>query len=675
MSILTVTRPVTGLLARGAVALLLVLGATACGSDSTGPGGSSAGLTVRVTTVGAPTYSYSPDSVAIIACDVSLRAKAEGFAIEWQSAMFRWYLDAARTLPFDSVVVDAGSIQQSWGSASLAGGASATSDWNFRATVPFTTTVEYRFTDSQGNSGSTKPVAFSCRPPIAANPAPPSVTNVQVLPAGEVEPGDTVTVRYTFSSGAGLWQLVVGTTGACDTLVLVPGRLASGGTHDVRLVLPHGCTSGLQMQVVVQAVDAAVRVAEGQSGPVPVQDRTAPSLDLWMYHPEDGSTTRQLDGTYFGQDTIRLVVDAIDNGVVQSLQWSLEPGGIHDSVSLVGRTGPSVPVVIPNGLNGSYQLTVQVRDLAGLTSPVISSAPGAFALRPTLARPTVAQTTIPGDARDGIIDEPRGRIYLLHGNQQRLTVLSLATLAIEQTLQLSSLATGLDLSEGGDSLLLAVPGSRAYGVIDLRQPNLQLALTALTVGSPGCLEQQATVTVGGQLFLSCTAFNAATIQVDLATKAQRLRTDLTTRAVVRSLDRRVVAVGQPGGVMVYDPVLDAVSPSVPVQPGSFISVDRTGARIAVQLNVFDRNLQLIRVIPHNFGIAVPVSILSADGSYLHYRYGNYVIRAGVADGNSVDRVPFPYESEFFRLSPSGNFLVSVAGYGRPQSTVVVIDLR
>lgn len=672
-----------GLFATRVLTLLLALGAAGCSDDSVGPGGSSAGLSVRVASVAAPTYSFSPDSVAIIGCDVSLRAQAEGFGIEWQSAMFRWYLDSARTQPFDSVEVDAGTIQQSWGGANLAPGGAANADWKFQATIPFTLSLQYRFADAQGNGGITRPVAFSCRPPIAANSAPPSVTNVQVLPANEVEPGDTITVRYAVSSGAGLWQTVVGTTGACDTLIFVPGRLSLGGTRDVHLVLPHGCVSGQQLQVVVQSLDAAVRIATGYSGLIPVQDRTPPSLDLTIYHPDDGSTDRRLEGNYFGLDSILAVPFPLDNGVVRSLHWSLEPGGFQDSVSLVGLTGPVVPLVLPSGLNGSYQLSLFVRDGAGNASSPITSAPGAFTIRPTVARPTVAQTIV-GDARDAVIDEPRGKVYMLLGNRKELVVLSLSTLAIERTLSLSSVTTGLDLSEGGDSLLLAMTGSTAtrphgaLGVIDLRQSSLHLVENPLFDGVDGG-DWKAIAAVGGQLFMNRTDGSASTVQVDLHTGVERFRQDLTSYAMVRSLDRKVVALGRLWGtgaaVAAYDPVLDVVSSPVAVTPGNFLSVDRTGDHIAVQLNVFNKNLQLIRTIPHNFGIGVPVSILSADGSYLHYLYAGYVIRAGVGDGRSVDRVPFPYRSDFFRVSTSGNYLLSIHGFGWPQSTVVVIDLR
>ena len=69
---------------------------------------------------------------------------------------------------------------------------------------------------------------------------------------------------------------------------------------------------------------------------------------------------------------------------------------------------------------------------------------------------------------------------MLQTNERRLAIVSTATLQVTATIPTPGAPTGFDLTPGGDSLIVALPSSKALGVLDLRQASPQLALLPLT---------------------------------------------------------------------------------------------------------------------------------------------------------------------------------------------------
>lgn len=308
----------------GIFALVLL----AC-SDATGPG---LGVAITAISVSQPELLTTSEGYAQIQCRVTLEAKALGPGrAEWQEATFRWYLGRDSLVLFDSALIAAEEIRDSWGADTLSGSTNQRSSWTVWAGIPFDLEIAYGWT--AGGRRGTSTVRFACRPPASPPSTPPAITAMSLRTAGPYEPLDTIRIEFTAASQAGLWQSWVGIGGDCAFGQWTAEQLAHTRTRTVTLAVPSSCAPGSSLTAVayvqdVDGRDTALGIPLGL-----LVDRSPPTFSVWIGQ-------RGPAGFFFVGDTLPFTVLAIDNHEVRWVIWEIPALGRRDSVRAnAGNTG------------------------------------------------------------------------------------------------------------------------------------------------------------------------------------------------------------------------------------------------------------------------------------------------------------------------------------------------
>lgn len=640
-------------------------------------------MTISVTALHGPTFPFDPEG-PVIACAVDLRAVARGpQGAVWESATFRWYLGPDRATPVDSSIAPASEVRDSWG-GDIAAGATQETRWTITAGIPFSAAIEFRYRP-QGGSSQRATVTFTCGPTIGAGTPPPQITALAVEPpAKDPEPGDTLLVDYSVTSQAGLWLTAATLSGPCEIEQIFFDSLKTTLRRAVRIPIPRECGLNTPITVTIFALDAAAQeVSRRLETQISLVDRSPPTITPLFFPPGGGSATTSLTGNYFVGDSIHLLLHASDNYALRSFIWEILPTAVRDSVSLSG-TGMSrnVFIKIPPEAVGTIQLRLYARDSAGHTSNVVLTATDAIRVYATVARPTDS-ATVSGEIREIAVDVPRGLIYLLQSNERRLTAVFSATLDIARTIDLPWIPTDLDLSAGGDSLVLVVPSQQALAILDLRSSSPQPSLIPL-VGidtANGQRPWNVRVAANGKAFVAFRglALGAHTLlEVDLATGQQRVRGQHDGAELVRSPDASVILLaGGPVFLQRYESATDTFGPRRPPVRSGFASLNAGGTRLSVSLDVYDASLDFLRSVESPFGGPVAAqSAITVDGEDLymvHWPLG--VVRSRVSDGRMMDRTPNPIRPTYIRASPDGTMLITVDSQSGATSRLSTIRLQ
>ena len=671
---------------------LSLLAATTCSHDSTGLAPADVDVEVTVITVSAPTFvtvsapdSATPDSEPAIRCGAQLRATATGGTAKWLDARFLLYAGKDRSKPVDSVAFSAGQIQQSWGGGEISGGQAQNATWTVTVSVPWALTIAFQYQAAGGGKVQSATVSFTCGPIPPANSPPPTITSlVADTSATGLQPGDTLTVSYAATGPAGLWETVIQLSGPCTVRRVQAETLQVSVTHRTKIPLPIACQLGVPIGVTLQARDAALQQTTRRlATQFAITDRTPPFayplLGSWWH---DTGGTPMFARDYFVGDTIYIELNASDNYALKTLYWEVLPAGFRDSLVTSGQqVATFLALPVPPAWLGSIQLRFYARDVAGLTSDTVVTAPDSLRVAATIQRP-VAMTTLPAQLLDMQIDAKRGVLYVVPSWGNDLLTVSTTTMAIDSVL-LPYRPWGIDLSPGGDSLILTLPGQRALGIIDLRQASH--ALSVLPVAGLDTTNGQRLVNVkvvtNGRAYLPLegnTATAYTMLEVDLASGAQRIRTDAGTNgwvggiALERSYDHSTLVTNGNGPYFQrYDVAPDAFGPLRSARTSWGPTVDGTGQHIVVGLDLYDANLQFVRQIRSPVPGGVPARAVSPDGIYL-FEGLRGIVRARLSDGLLQDRSPAPFVPGLIRLSPDGLTLAMIDPVG---GRVAVMDLR
>lgn len=669
----------------------LALTGVGCGDATAPPPPLS--VEISVEHLGTPVIQTTEESVPTMACDVEFRASASGSgSAEWLGAKALWYAGTDRSTPLDSSEVPTSEVRTAWQKTGIDAGETQFSVWTFTYGAPFTASVEYRYKPAGGDE-KTAAVEFSCGPTTDIGTPDPSITELATTAvAGELEPGDTLTVDYTAASPTGMWQTAVLLSGPCEVQQLFAEQLETSVTRSIRIPLPAECRLGVPINVTAFARDAGLRTgARVLETHVALVDETPPTISP-LFLPSMGSALADLAGVFFGGDSISVAFQARDNHALQSLHWEVLPAGMatDGTLEVTGASAsPAIFLHIRPEASGPIQLRLYARDATGLTSNVVTTTAGAANVYPTVERAT-ASADVDGDTWDVVVDTRRGVAYLLQPNQGRISILSLSTMTVTGSIRMPSFPPDFDITTGGDSLIVVLPVDHALGVVDLTQASPQPTLIPLTLLDPTLDQHPAHLRTlsNGKAFVSLagsmpTAY--VLMEVDLATGAQTIRTDAGESGYVgggllgRSLDHSVVVVN--GGATYfqrYDVATDhfgargspAVNDVAPV-------LDATGRYVAIGLDVYDQSLQhLRRVSSPILPGGVIATALSADGEELYQILSNTgLIRSRVSDGAILDRTLNPISALEMRISDDGALLVTTREISDNSSKASTIDIR
>jgi len=520
------------------VAFAIVAFAMVACSDATGPG-SSVTVSVTVSQLHGPTLGMIDDTMPKVSCGAEMFAIARGTGqVTWLNADVRWYGGVDGSVLFDSASFTTENIQSAWGQPTIKGGQSQAMTWNLYATVPFKAIVRYHYRQQNGHQDTTS-VAIDCGPQVPAGTPAPSVTNVAVQSGSDVvQPGDTLSVTYTASSPVGIWESVVQLSGPCDIRRIIPDSLHTSVTRTVRIALPRECGLGQSIIAAVGTWDAAMQEsARTLDTHIALLDVTPPTIRPEYNSRGEGGWSFTLSGDYFAGDSIEIIPNASDNHALRSFVWEFAPAGAKDSVIATnGGVPDAMYIVVPRNVTGPVQMRFYAHDAVGLTSDtVIAGQDGGLKMYPTLAQP-VKSATVSGEIRDLAIDAPRGLVYLMQSNERRLAVLSLDGMTVTPV-PLPAVPTDLALTPSGDTLVVLLRPMRALGIIDVRQSPLQPSIVPLmTVDTSSTRYPVAMrVAANGKAFVAIpdTVPNTcALLEVDLASGAQRVRTDAGDGAMI-----------------------------------------------------------------------------------------------------------------------------------------------
>ena len=662
---------------------------TACG-DSTAPG-AQVDVAVSVAQIVGPNIDQAPDDGNRVACEVTLHARATGNGrASWGDATFRWYAGKDRSTPFDSSVASAIDVRRAWADSSItAGGGLQTARWNIWANVPFSGGIDFHY--RVGTRERTTSLKFDCGPPIVAGAEPPSFSDISAQSlAAELEPSGVLNVAYTVSSPVGVWRTAVLVSGPCEVTHEFDEPLARSVTRAVAISLPADCALGVPVYVTVFATDATLdRRARQITTPYVLVDRTRP----WIR----GTVAARPAGPFFVGDTIDFAVNTGDNNVVRSITWEARPFGARDSIETPPRGGDAkVRIPVQAGWAGQAELRYFARDAVGLVSDTIVSAAGSVAVYPTVDRPTGVVDL--GDdtwSTDEAVDVTRGVVYLMDPLRRQIVVASLASRTVVSTIPLSLYPATIDLTPGGDSLLVALPEVGALGIIDLTRTVRRLELMPLdsipgygTVKPSSVSEVRALANGKAYVVVNVDPGGRRLVEFDLATGAQRPRYDAGTGSAVggstvegllltRSPNGAVMTVRTGDCVQRFDSTTDQFGPCTRTQTSGVVSAaDAAGQRFAIGPDVYDaswRHLSRTELLPAGSGFG---SVLTLDGRDVYLPYAGALVRASATDGRILNRQLPAMRVGRVRLSPDGTFVLAVGtsvATGNP--AIGVIDIR
>lgn len=669
----------------------LALVGAGCG-DATAPP-EPLSVEISVYHLGTPVIGIAEESYPTMTCEVEFRASSSGAgSAEWLGAKALWYAGTDRSTPLDSGVVSSSEVRTAWQKTGIAAGETQFSVWTFTYGAPFTASMEYRYKPAGGDE-KTAVVEFSCGPTTAAGTPDPSITALGTTAVeDELEPGDTLTVDYTATSAAGIWQTAVALSGPCEVQQLFAEQLETSVTRSTRIPLPAECRLGVPINVAVYARDAGlqtgVRVLQTN---VALVDETPPTIAP-LFLPSMGSALGDLAGVFFGGDSISVAFNAQDNHALESLHWEVMPAGMaaDGTLEVTGASAsPRIIIHIQPEASGTIQLRLYARDATGLTSNVITTSADAAHVYPSVQR-AAASADIDGDTWDVVVDTPRGVAYLLQPNQGRISILSLSTMTVTGSIRMPSFAPDFDITSGGDSLIVVLPVDHALGVVDLREASPQPTIIPLTLLDTTLDQHPAHVRTlsNGKAFVSLAGSMPTAyllMEVDLASGAQTIRTDAGESGYVgggllgRSLDHSVVVVnGGPTYFQRYDVATDHFGARKSASVYDVTPVlDATGRYVAVGLDVYDQSLDHLRRVssPVLPGGVIPTA-LSADGEVLHQMLSTTgLIRSRVSDGAILDRTLNPIGALEMRISDDGAVLVTTVEVSNNSSKISTIDIR
>lgn len=577
------------------------------------------------------------DGEPLLKCEVIFEARASGRTDRtavWHELVADWFMGPERREPVFSDTLSAHEVREAWGGPAIEGGETRLSLWEFFAAVPFSVSGAFLYSDPTKRIVASAPFHFSCGPELPrAGAAPPVLENVTVAPLDNLQPGDTIRVSFTGSSEMGLWKVGVATTGAFESQREIDASFAKYRDFTMQIVVPGGVPLGSRASVWAFLVDAALQTAEqGPWTTSPLVDVTPPGFFQFL------SAVR-----YGVGDTLSVTVHANDNHAVDSYIYELgPPASWRDTVSLNGVTTVATPV--PPEWLGNSTLTAYVTDQAGNESEPYTE-PLPLHVFPVLERPTES-TIFYGYHTDAVLDERRGLLYIMHESQAQVEIVSVSPLATSTPIQLGADGLGMDLTPGGDTLVIALPGERALALVDLNAPDAPAKRLALTAIDTTMNHRPTTLRITGDGramigLMSDRADGGRILELDLVTGQQRIRSEATDglgtgsgTSLVRSRDRSLLLIRTLGKMRAYDADLDAFGPLV-VQPQGKASVDDEGQTVLVRDQVLSRDL-------------------SPRGSISLFQNENYLNGAVAPDGS---RLFIQIAKGFYRFDAAGLELI------------------
>jgi hypothetical protein len=318
--------------------------------------------------------------------------------------------------------------------------------------------------------------------------APPSGPALAIsFSQATVSQGNTVSFTITLPSAAlpGGMPLIFTFSGIAtgsDTTVVPTDT--SGAPLQGTLTIPSGSPDGvLNLAVALpqlgQHASAALTIKDTEMPTVGVNDVDAAIGSFtWFASPMYGQPVVFIAGAV---DTISIA--ATDNHQLAWVGWSLtSTGTISDSIAASGVSGTATFAMrVPAAFAASgATLTAFATDADGNRATSVQS-------NVTIANLTTHPSqSVPRGARinDVAFDSARGLVYLAKPDSLTVSVLALGSMSYQSGITFTTRPTSVDLTPGGDSLIVGLGSPPAIAIVDLTSASHPvLSTTPITVAA------------------------------------------------------------------------------------------------------------------------------------------------------------------------------------------------
>jgi hypothetical protein len=268
-----------------------------------------------------------------------------------------------------------------------------------------------------------------------------------------------------------------------------------------------------------------------------------------------------------------------------------------------------------------------------------------------------------------LVDSARDRVYLSSFQLPRVEVLALSSMTFRPAISLPGPPGGMDFTASGDSLVVAVPGSRQLAIIDLQDSSSPVSLLTPSIDTSFGRRPVAVAVSSGNMIMFRAENDqnsmAFTYEYELTSGRERLRTDaasLTYYLPIRaSADRArlfFLTVTQspdcPRLVQVYLAATDSfMTPEPAGCPESWASftISRAPTRILVGSTLSDGNAMHLRTYAPP-GTGVTALSQRGDSAYIGTLTG--ALRMRLADGLVTEEVLLPERPMMLLVVPGAD---------------------
>lgn len=264
----------------------------------------------------------------------------------------------------------------------------------------------------------------------------------------------------------------------------------------------------------------------------------------------------------------------------------------------------------------------------------------------------------------------------------RVQVLSLATMTFQTPLAFSTAVRGVDLTPGGDTLLVSLPGARSVAVVDLARPGSAPKEVPITAAGAGFHPLSVRVSATGRAMVmgvdqGGTQWKA--VEMSASGSGQRLRTDarggLFREGLFQTPDRARTFFMTETCTLRYDAASDQFSACYVGPSGNRVwTSNQSGSLLARGAHLMTAELATVRffTLPYDDGI----SGLSPDGRFIYLAIPDGLWKVSATTGAIDRKIPLPERVDGHILfSGGGRYLIALHGRTVSTTRVYAIDMQ
>jgi hypothetical protein len=520
-----------------------------------------------------------------------------------------------------------------------------------------------RATTKQGSSGSNETTI------TLADPTAPTWGGVTTTPstnATTLEPGDTLRVQLAVSDDISLRYTVIRVTGAVTRTDSVAYTGQTPYAQPVAAIpIPSNAPLDGTVTVTAVAMDIGGNIITRNVGTFTIRDLVPPVSSVTV-------SGARPNGAFFPGDTATLTITATDNRALRAYGYAVSGIGIRDSVSASGTSAQRV-ARLPLMSAGTYTVTVFATDSARNHVELIG------AVLTVASRSRRPITSVPlGGAYDIAYESKRNRIYVSQPDSARIAVVAADVVSRLPSLSVSNgRPSGIDVTLGGDTLVVGLTGSLNLGFIDLNNGAMstQAVITDTFLSrTPSGVRVAANNRVIFGVTFAGSGYGGSLMEFDLVTRT--LGSSVTTTEslpmAVSGNRQRVYALIDdsccPEDGIYYDATKGKFSTARGVisSYGPGVATDFTGAHTLFGYVLTDASMLPITTFPSRSQDPVALSL---DGTYAFFGTSTGIEKVRTSDNSTVETFDIGGQPTHLRLLPDGLTLVATTG-----TTLYVIDL-